>query len=220
MYEVKNISVEGMNSIVRGFIKDDRYFFTKETLIKILNMKKIKYSFDNNKFIIDINNKEFVSEGIFTQNLLSKYLIYYLDNDICKCTPYCCKAQFSMEGFNEKFIGYTYGETWNGWNCPYFTKNECKKILSSFIDTNEDSGFYLYDEKNDRFIVNLSIDKKSIESNWKEEFLKLSDEEIMNICEEMEIYNKLLIQYKGKDIHIYGLGGFTWAWDIDKYIMV
>lgn len=42
------------------------------------------------------------------------------------------KAQFKIETFpSELFNGYTDGENWNGWVCPYFSFEEAQKIAEA-----------------------------------------------------------------------------------------
>jgi len=40
--------------------------------------------------------------------------------------------------------GMTYGQTWNGWECPYFTPENAEKILSYFTE-----GYLTYNAEKD-----------------------------------------------------------------------
>ena len=68
------------------------------------------------------------------------------------------KGKFSMECFPEgPFIGYTYGETWNGWACPFFTYLEAVKIVMSMNKHADSSGGVgvepaRYDHETDSFV--------------------------------------------------------------------
>lgn len=44
--------------------------------------------------------------------------------------PNLKKAIFSMDCFDENIEGFTYGNTWNGWACPYFTFDNAMKLTS------------------------------------------------------------------------------------------
>ena len=42
------------------------------------------------------------------------------------------KARFTLESLGSAiFDGYTLGETWNGWACPYFTYDAALKITEA-----------------------------------------------------------------------------------------
>jgi hypothetical protein len=58
------------------------------------------------------------------------------------------KGLFSMDCVEENIEGFSYGNTWNGWACPYFTKESgllIAKLMPDFGMT--------YDEENDRFVA-------------------------------------------------------------------
>jgi len=57
------------------------------------------------------------------------------------------KALFSMDCFDENVEGFTYGNYWNGWACPYFTFENAMKLSEIAPDFN-----MTYDSKNDAFI--------------------------------------------------------------------
>jgi hypothetical protein len=61
--------------------------------------------------------------------------------------PY--KAFFSMDCMDENIEGLTYGNTWNGWACPYFTYENALKLAELMPDFNMS-----YDSKTDTFIAN------------------------------------------------------------------
>jgi hypothetical protein len=60
------------------------------------------------------------------------------------------KAKFALDFFAdhgvEEIEGITFGDYWNGWDCPYFTFENAKKLLDIF-----DEGHLKYDPKNDAF---------------------------------------------------------------------
>ena len=58
------------------------------------------------------------------------------------------KGLFSMDCIEENLEGFSYGNTWNGWACPYFTKENgllIAELMPNFGMT--------YDEENDRFVA-------------------------------------------------------------------
>jgi hypothetical protein len=69
------------------------------------------------------------------------------------------KRSFTIDSLaNQKFQGFTSGETWNGWACPYFTFEEAKKIVDA-QNANSDHSAH-YDESNDTFVFSFSDDEK------------------------------------------------------------
>jgi hypothetical protein len=87
----------------------------------------------------------------------------------------------------DSFEGYTKGETWNGWDCPYFTFEQAQKILNVFNEIHRiigESRQAYYDSNNDFFA-----------------FPRDSDE--------TEIY-KPVVENK---IKYYPIGAFNWIWE-------
>jgi hypothetical protein len=57
------------------------------------------------------------------------------------------KGQFTIND-ETAYEGYTHGETWSGWECPMFTREEGERIASEF-DTSAD--LLSYNEGEDCF---------------------------------------------------------------------
>lgn len=59
------------------------------------------------------------------------------------------KAQFLIDLYGDKvFDGYTQGETWNGWACPYFTFEQAERL----VQAHSEKGFRAwYDADSDAF---------------------------------------------------------------------
>ena len=62
------------------------------------------------------------------------------------------KTKFTIDG-EQLFEGYTFNRYWNGWECPYFTKDVamevCKEFSYKYDDDEECRCFY--DEETDKF---------------------------------------------------------------------
>ena len=57
------------------------------------------------------------------------------------------KANFSTDMEEGKiYAGYTLDELWNGWECPYFTPVETRRIIEDFNEGNTETKIY-YGEK-------------------------------------------------------------------------
>jgi hypothetical protein len=97
------------------------------------------------------------------------------------------KAKFSLEGFDGVFEGYTFGQRWNGWQVPYFTKEVGLKIMEAMA---EDEGNHpKYDEERDMFVVSNDYDDAT------EEF------PAMEFAGDGEIHK------------LYPIGSGSWVWD-------
>jgi len=60
------------------------------------------------------------------------------------------KAMFTMDCWDQKFEGLSFGYSWNGWSCPYFTK-EIGLQISEVI--NEEKCHLTYSESKDCFVL-------------------------------------------------------------------
>ena len=62
-------------------------------------------------------------------------------------------ARFSIDSLPETiFEGFTTGETWNGWACPYFTH----KVAVTVLEASRNNGYlWSYDVEADAFEVHL-----------------------------------------------------------------
>lgn len=61
---------------------------------------------------------------------------------------------FGIETFPEQeFVGFSKGEEWNGWACPYFAFEEGQKILRAHNSAGRTAWF---DEKADQFVFEIN----------------------------------------------------------------
>lgn len=96
------------------------------------------------------------------------------------------KTLFTIDGFERFFEGYTKGDHWNGWACPWFTKEAAEDIMR----TNNESHCYIayqmrYDESQDAFIR-----------------------------EEPEYDESYVVNgYDIDGMHLYPIGNGFWVWD-------
>lgn len=97
------------------------------------------------------------------------------------------KFQFDDIG-DEHWAGYTFGEVWNGWECPYFELEEVKSIIEWYRKDGYDS--IRYDEAQDSVIVE---DDDGLIEKFTGQDITLMD---------------------GSVVHVYPLGAFGWCWDL------
>jgi len=100
------------------------------------------------------------------------------------------KANFAIADDGSKtYEGYTFGRTWNGWECPYFTKEIALEMMKEF--DNEDQPAH-YDEDTDTFVYVMDAD----DPDNMTDYYKGEDHD-----------------YNGETIHLYGIGVMGWIWD-------
>ena len=73
------------------------------------------------------------------------------------------KSMFTIDGIEAMFEGHTDGSHWNGWACPYFTKEVIDQIMTCSepmmtYDANTDTYTYVIDEDNTNYFQGMDID--------------------------------------------------------------
>lgn len=89
---------------------------------------------------------------------------------------------------NTAFSGYTKGDTWNGWACPYFEREVAKQVAKRFVEIHEngpEEGYEAeYDPERDAFVFHESV------------------------YEEPVVFNS--VEIDGKEL--YPVGAYHWTW--------
>jgi hypothetical protein len=104
------------------------------------------------------------------------------------------RSKFTIDCISGYYSGYTYGDTWNGWACPYFSKKSAIAFLEEM-------------KKND-CIKGYTFVKAVIPA-----FLITDTNEVG----EIEIYEQEILNYLGKKIKVYGIGNHAWVWWDQKW---
>ncbi len=96
------------------------------------------------------------------------------------------KSQFTLDG-GPAYDGYTKGDRWNGWACPYFTRGVIEEIASTWSDSEEDSIKF--------------VDGKCV----------------ITVCGETETIDMTSLETEEgiKDVYDFGLLGFVWEDESD-----
>jgi hypothetical protein len=64
-------------------------------------------------------------------------------------------AEFRADFFGEEtFSGFTNGETWNGWACPYFSYEQGQRIITVYREKLKGKAWY--EEEEDMFFFEFS----------------------------------------------------------------
>lgn len=108
-----------------------------------------------------------------------------------KNNPYQMKkSQFSINDGKTYHDGFTLGELWNGWACPYFEHEVCRNIMQEINKLSEETQSgerLLYDDKKDVFIYEVDNE--------------VNDE-----------YRSMCILYNQEVRVVYPLGAYGWVW--------
>lgn len=102
------------------------------------------------------------------------------------------KCRFNIADTDVTYEGYTDGTVWNGWECPWFTKEEGMKIVAEYIQTKQLASF---DEYLDSFIFEMEPEDPELAPD------------IATGCD---------IIIDGIVLHLYAIGSCSWIWDIAK----
>jgi len=98
------------------------------------------------------------------------------------------KSQFTLDCLEPYFNGYTFGDTWNGWACPYFSKRTAYDLLIYMKEHDLIKGFTYCDT--------ADLPYFEIEDNEGEK----------------EIVEQDILEYKGNEREVYGIGNHAWVW--------
>jgi len=94
---------------------------------------------------------------------------------------------FGIDGvYDSQFEGYTLGETWNGWDMPYFTKKQALEVAAAFVEQTEYDNVY-HDPNSDTFVFYT----KGLEN---------------------EEFGSTVIYIDGELTTVYPIGGGGWVW--------
>lgn len=97
------------------------------------------------------------------------------------------KAKFAICDDDRRYVGYTNGDLWNGWACPYFTLEVGKQICEDFTD--DDYKFYYKKDEDAFFIYGVEED---------------------HVSEIGSSYNVMTVD---GELKLYDIGAFNWVWD-------
>lgn len=105
------------------------------------------------------------------------------------------QSTFMLDALGERaFNGYTGGEEWNGFACPYFDFDQAQALVAAW---REKGWATHYDEAADAFVFSVNQDFETGESEEFEEFPAVARD--------------------GQNL--YAIGAFAWTWEetADEY---
>ena len=96
----------------------------------------------------------------------------------------------------EPYVGWTSGDTWNGWECPYFEKDVADKIL---VDMNALSGidWGMYDAESDSY--KFAYDGEAVAGQTEDN---------------IETFEPQFIETPEGKKKVWSIGGWSWVWSL------
>lgn len=105
------------------------------------------------------------------------------------------KTKFALEMLGDKiFAGYTQGEDWNGFACPYFTFEQAQLLVKAYIQS---GGRAWYEIELDAFCFEVNTDEggKIVDSYLPEEIERKKVYPIGAFCWRWEENNEAQVTY-------------------------
>ncbi len=104
------------------------------------------------------------------------------------------KGRFIIEDWFGPFEGWTAGQRWNGWECPYFDFDTAIRMVDAWNNTAFGDEEYQarYDAARDEFCFRDGG------------------------LEEWDCFGAKTIESEGKDVKVYPIGAFCWIWNNEE----
>lgn len=96
------------------------------------------------------------------------------------------KTRFEICDDERNYEGYTDGRLWNGWECPWFTKEVTEQIMR---DLNSDGVETEYDAATDSYIIQVEN------------------------CDQPDVFEGYDVETEDGIKHLYPIGAWCWIWD-------
>lgn len=96
------------------------------------------------------------------------------------------KTRFVIDTNEKTYEGYTDGRLWNGWECPWFTKEVVEEMMRDFI---KEGGEAKYNSETDSYIF--------LGECW----------------DEPDVFDGKDVETGNGVKHLYPIGAWCWIWD-------
>ena len=96
------------------------------------------------------------------------------------------KTRFVIDTNEKTYEGYTDGTLWNGWECPWFTKEVADEMMNDLRNEGVEAE---YCEKTDSYIV-------KDDNN-----------------ETQDVFDGAYVETEDGTLHLYPIGAWCWIWD-------
>ena len=96
------------------------------------------------------------------------------------------KTKFVIDTNEQTYEGYTDGRRWNGWECPWFTKEVADGMMR---DLNKEGVEAKYDSETDSYIIKVEC------------------------YDEPDIFDGYDVETEDGSMHLYPIGAWCWIWE-------
>lgn len=96
------------------------------------------------------------------------------------------KTRFVIDTNEKTYEGYTDGTLWNGWECPWFTKEVAEEMIRDFI---KEGGKAEYNSETDSYVFQAE--------EW----------------DQADIFDGADVETEDGIQHLYPIGAWCWIWD-------
>ena len=96
------------------------------------------------------------------------------------------KTRFVIDTNEKTYEGYTDGRLWNGWECPWFTKEVTEEMMQDLRDEGVEVE---YNEKTDSYIIKDGNN------------------------ETPDVFDGAHVETEDGTLHLYPIGAWCWIWD-------
>lgn len=170
-----------------------------------------KHTFKEDDVYNLTSEKEVISVNVRKENKPDELFLFFSDGNVdLVIGPPNNRSFFSLitgyerRTFNKETFkiddmygieGYTFGYKWNGFECPFFTRENAVKVLEETIEYDVTDAQYLgyrYEEEGDKFILELA---DGDELEFEAEYVRDED---------------------NNEYVLYPIGGWMWCWEISK----
>ncbi len=100
------------------------------------------------------------------------------------------KSLYYIDGFESSFEGYSYNQTWNGWEMPMFDKETSLKIAQKCC--NDEYFTHHFDKDKDTFFIQ--------DMAYEEE-------------DPIDLQGHDIVTEDGSTVHVYNFGDLGWCWN-------
>jgi hypothetical protein len=98
-------------------------------------------------------------------------------------------SRFCLDSLTGNFEGFTNGDSWNGWACPYFERAIAQTVLEASVA----NGYvWSYDAERDSFVVRSADDPEDYEP---------------------EEFQGVTVEIDGEALKLYPVGAYAWIWE-------
>jgi hypothetical protein len=97
---------------------------------------------------------------------------------------------FDVDGMFGGLPGYSFGQRWNGWACPYLPRESCDRIVAALGNGAR------HDEETDAYLI--------------------PDDDAAGVHPGFQVFPPQHITVTGKRIQVLAIGSGSWTWEVES----